>query len=141
MADMRLFPPPAPRAFATGCDIVDIRRVEELLKRFGDRFTEKIFTPHENAQAQKKSNKAAWFAKRFAAKEACLKALGTGMREGLGWHDMEIRNTPQGQPILVLQNGVKTFMTQNFGKNWQCQLSLSDERDYALAFVVVLANR
>lgn len=85
-----------------GNDIIDIRRVEKTLARFGDRFTERIFTDVEKAKSDKRRNRAASYAKRYAAKEACSKALGTGLNRGVFWRDMGVVNLRGGQPTMVL---------------------------------------
>ena len=85
-----------------GNDIVDIRRVEKVLERFGARFTDRVFTDTERNRSERKKSRAASYAKRFAAKEACSKALGTGLRKGVFWRDMGVVNLPTGQPTLRL---------------------------------------
>lgn len=120
-----------------GSDMVDIRRIEKLLARFGSRFTEKIFSPAEIALAESRGARAeAMYASRFAAREACLKALGTGMREGLSWHDMEIMRDPLGKPSLHLRGAALT-RAQALGPAPRCHLSMSEDGSFALAFVVI----
>lgn len=113
-----------------GTDIVEVARVEKLMADNAQRFLQKIFTPNEI----KTDANANYYAKRFAAKEACLKALGTGMREGLRWHDMEITNDTLGKPILTLSGAA---LAATGIPNPSIHLSLSDEREYALAFVII----
>src|SRR3546814_2451989 len=88
-----------------GNDIIDIRRVEKTLERFGDRFIDRVFTDLERARSDRRRLRAASYAKRFAAKEACAKALGTGMSHGVFWRDMGVVNLPTGQPTLRLTGG------------------------------------
>src|SRR3546814_16330712 len=88
-----------------GNDIIDIRRVEKTLERFGDRFIDRVFTDLERARSDRRRLRAASYAKRFAAKEACAKALGTGMSHGVFWPDMGVVNLPTGQPTLRLTGG------------------------------------
>src|SRR5262249_60540913 len=88
-----------------GSDIIDIRRVERTLERFGERFTARIFTAIEQRKSNGRRNRAASYAKRFAAKEACAKALGTGFRDGVFWRDMGVVNLPSGKPTLELTGG------------------------------------
>ena len=88
-----------------GNDIIDIRRIEKSIERFGDRFIQRIFTEIEQAKSDRRANRAASYAKRFAAKEACSKALGTGMNKGVFWRDMGVINLPSGKPTIALTGG------------------------------------
>ena len=88
-----------------GSDLIDIRRVEKSLERFGSRFTDRIFTDVEKAKSDRRKQRAASYAKRFAAKEACAKALGTGLAHGVFWRDMGVVNLPGGKPTMQLTNG------------------------------------
>ena len=88
-----------------GSDIVDIRRIEQTLQRFGDRFLERIYTDLERAKAESRANAVSTYAKRFAAKEACAKALGTGFRNGVFFRDLGVVNLPGGKPTLALTGG------------------------------------
>ncbi len=88
-----------------GSDLIDIRRVEQTLERFGDRFVERIFTEVEQRKSESRRMRAASYAKRFAAKEACSKALGTGIRRGVFWKDMGVVNIRGGQPTMALTGG------------------------------------
>src|SRR5262245_52411828 len=85
-----------------GSDIIDIRRIERTLERFGERFVDRLFTQTERAKSEGRANRAASYAKRFAAKEACSKALGTGFRAGVFWRDLGVVNLPSGKPTMVL---------------------------------------
>src|SRR5580765_3315735 len=88
-----------------GSDLIDIRRVEKSIERFGDRFLNRIFTEIEKTKSDRRANRAASYAKRFAAKEACAKALGTGLNRGVYWRDMGVVNLPGGKPTLKLTGG------------------------------------
>lgn len=122
-----------------GSDIVDIRRIEAMLARHGSHFTQRVFTPEEIALAEHRpAHRAATYARRFAAKEACLKALGRGMTAGLRWHDMEVISTPSGKPHLSLSGEALRQLAAlaPAGMQAKTHLTLSDEPPYALAFVV-----
>ena len=90
-----------------GTDLLDIRRIERTLKRYGERFVARIFTESERARAYGRVNPAAAFAQRYAAKEACAKALGTGLRQGVYWRDMAVEDLPSGKPLMVLTGGAR----------------------------------
>lgn len=128
-----------------GNDIVDIRRIEQSLERYGDRFIERIFTPLERKKAESRSPKlrAATYAKRFAAKEAASKALGTGFRQGVFWRDLGVVNLSSGQPSLRLTGGAATRLDAitppGFGA--QVSLTMTDEYPYAQAIVIIAAVR
>ena len=124
-----------------GSDLADIRRVAETLERFGERFTRRIFTPLERERSERKGAPAASYAKRFAAKEACAKALGTGLAQGVFWRDMGVVNLRSGQPTLALTGGAAArleAMTPR-GRIARIHLSLTDDHPYAQAFVVIEA--
>jgi len=125
-----------------GSDIVDIRRIEQTLARFGDRFLERIFTDVERAKAESRANAIATYAKRFAAKEACAKALGTGLRRGVFWRDMGVVNLPSGQPTMRLTGGAAERLKAILppGTEPFIHLTLTDERAFAQAFVVIEAR-
>ena len=124
-----------------GSDLSDIRRVEKSLARFGERFTHRVFTEVERARSERKPDRAASYAKRFAAKEACAKALGTGMRRGVFWRDMGVVNLRSGQPTMALTGGalkrLKAITPE--GMSAVIHLSLTDEHPYAQAFVIIEA--
>lgn len=124
-----------------GSDLTDIRRIELTLKRFGKRFEERVFTPAERALAGSRKEKAATLAKRFAAKEACLKALGTGLRHGIAWHDVEIIQATDKKPEIALHNqAAATLKTLTpAAKRARIHLTLTDEYPYALALVIIEA--
>ncbi len=124
-----------------GSDLTDIRRIEKTLARHGERFKARIFTPLERARSERKADAAASYAKRFAAKEACAKALGTGMRRGVFWKDMGVVNARSGQPTLSLTGGAAERLKALTPEGSHCaiHLTLTDDHPYALAFVVIEA--
>ena len=118
-----------------GVDIVDNARIKNLLKIKG--FIKRIFTKNEINQSKKKKNKANFFAKRFAAKEAFVKAIGTGFRNNINFKDIEIRNNTKGKPILSLSKNIQSFLKQKMKlNNYKIFLSLSDEKKYSIAYVI-----
>ncbi len=122
-----------------GNDMVDIRRIEATLQRFGDRFTDRIFTEVERAKSNRRRLKAASYAKRFAAKEACSKALGTGLRRGVFWRDMGVVNLPGGRPTLHLTGGAASVLAGMVpaGHRPQIDLTITDDFPWAQAVVVI----
>lgn len=125
-----------------GSDICDIRRIEEALGRYGERFTHRCFTDIERARSDGRASRAASYAKRFAAKEACAKALGTGIRDGVTWKDMGVVNLPSGKPTVELTGGAAerlTQMTPPGAKGVVVHLTLTDEFPLAQALVLIEA--
>ena len=125
-----------------GTDLLDIRRVAAVLERYGERFTQRIFTDIERGRAaRRRPNPAAVYAQCYAAKEACSKALGTGLRQGVFWRDMGVENLPSGKPYLVLTGGAKKRLDDLTpdGMTAQVDLSLTDETPMAHAMVVISA--
>ena len=124
-----------------GSDISDARRVAKVLERHGERFLERVFTPIERAKADKRRNRVETYAKRFAAKEACAKALGTGLRAGVWWRDMGVVNLPSGRPTLELTGGAKRRLQAITPKGYEARidLTITDEGPMAHAFVVISA--
>ena len=124
-----------------GTDLCDIRRIEKTLKRFGTRFTERIFTDTERARSDRRAHPAAGYAQRYAAKEACSKALGTGFRDGVFWRDIRVDNLPSGQPTLSLTGGARRRLDQLLpdGMKADIHLTLTDEASLAHAVVVIAA--
>ena len=124
-----------------GADLCDIRRIQRSLERFGDRFKQRCFTELEQARSDRKPDPAWSYAKRFAAKEACAKALGTGMRADVYWRDMGVVNHRSGQPTLALTGHASEHLQRLTppGHEPRIHLTLSDEHPYALAFVVIEA--
>jgi holo-[acyl-carrier protein] synthase len=124
-----------------GTDLIDIRRIERTLERFGARFVERVFTAAEQARAERRSDRAAAYAKRYAAKEACAKALGTGFRQGVYWRDIGVGNRPSGQPVLQLTGGAadRLAVLTPAGMTPQVDLSLTDEPPFGHAVVIISA--
>ncbi|MCX7341665.1 MAG: holo-ACP synthase [Hyphomicrobiales bacterium] len=125
-----------------GSDLCDIRRIERSLGRFGDRFRQRVFTEGEQRRSDGKATMAASYAKRFAAKEACSKALGTGMRQGVFWRDLEVVNLHSGQPTMRLAGGAlrRLQMLLPEGHDAVIHVSLTDDMPLAQAFVVIEAR-
>src|ERR1700754_513568 len=124
-----------------GSDLIDIRRMEKTLERFGQRFIDRGFTDVEQAKSDRRAERAASYAKRFAAKEACAKALGTGLRHGVFWRDMGVVNLPSGQPTMRLTGGAAQRLATITppGKTAFIHLTITDEYPLAQAFVVIEA--
>ena len=124
-----------------GNDIIDIRRVERTLERFGDRFTGRVFTEVERTKSDRRRLRAASYAKRFAAKEACSKALGTGLRKGVFWRDMGVVNLPGGKPTIRLTGGAKARLDTMIpdGMTVSIHLTITDDFPQAQAFVIIEA--
>jgi len=125
-----------------GSDLCDIRRIEKTLERFGDRFTMRTFTEVERGRSERKPDRASSYAKRFAAKEACSKALGTGLKGGVHLSGMGVVNLPSGQPTMALTGGAAARLAQMTppGMTAHIHLSLTDDHPYAQAFVVIEAR-
>jgi holo-[acyl-carrier protein] synthase len=124
-----------------GSDIIDIRRVERMLERYGDRFIERCFTQVERARSDGRANRAASYAKRYAAKEACSKALGTGFRRGVYWRDMGVINLPGGKPTMELTGGARRRLAELVpdGMVAQIDVSITDEPPIAQVIVIISA--
>ncbi len=125
-----------------GSDLIDIRRIEKTIERFGDRFLDRIFTETEKARsARRPLTRTASYAKRFAAKEACSKALGTGFRKGVFWRDMGVVNLPGGKPTMRLSGGALARLESLLppGHRAQIDLTITDEPPLAQAFVIISA--
>lgn len=123
-----------------GNDTVDIRRIERTIERHGDRFIDRIFTEIERAKCDRRRNRAASYAKRFAAKEACSKALGTGMSMGVFWRDMGVSNEPTGRPVLVLTGGALDRLAALTPAGHAAQIHLSMTDDYPMAQAIVIIS-
>jgi holo-[acyl-carrier protein] synthase len=124
-----------------GSDITDVRRIEKVIERHGERFLGRVFTETERARAERKKLRAETYAKRFAAKEACAKALGTGLRAGVWWRDMGVVNLPSGRPTMQLTGGalrrLQSLTPQGFEP--RIDLTITDEGPMAVAFVIISA--
>ncbi len=124
-----------------GSDLIDIRRVEQSLERYGERFIQRIYTKVEQARSEGRRQRAASYAKRFAAKEACAKALGTGMSQGVFWRDMGVVNLPSGKPTVALTGGAAKRLAKILppGHEAAIHLTITDDFPLAQAFVIIEA--
>ena len=124
-----------------GSDLADIRRIEASLQRFGERFTNRVFTEVERQRSERKPDRAASYAKRFAAKEACSKALGTGLKGGVHLADMGVVNARSGKPTMALTGGAARRLAALIppGMDGFIHVSLTDDHPYAQAFVIIEA--
>jgi len=124
-----------------GSDLCDIRRIEKSLERHAERFTHRLFTDVERAKAEGRAHRAATYAKRFAAKEACAKALGTGIRRGVFWKDMGVVNLPSGAPTMALTGGAAERLAAitPAGHRAVIHLTITDDHPWAQAFIVIEA--
>jgi holo-[acyl-carrier protein] synthase len=122
-----------------GSDITDVRRIAKVIERHGDRFLERVFTDIERAKADRRKNRIETYAKRFAAKEACSKALGTGIRRGVWWRDMGVINLPGGRPSMKLTGGALARLQQLTppGHEARIDLTITDEGPMAQALVII----
>jgi holo-[acyl-carrier protein] synthase len=124
-----------------GNDLIDIRRIERTLERFGPRFTARIFTEIEQSKSDRRAQRAASYAKRFAAKEACAKALGTGVpRRGVHWRDLGVVNLPSGKPTMALTNGAARRLEELTPDGMKVQIDLTLTDDYPLAQAIVIIS-
>jgi holo-[acyl-carrier protein] synthase len=123
-----------------GNDIIDIRRIEATLARFGDRFIDRVFTETERRKSDRRRNRAASYAKRFAAKEACSKALGTGLRNGVFWRDMGVVNLPSGRPTLVLTGGAALILETLTPQGHEARIDLTITDDFPMAQAIVIIS-
>jgi len=124
-----------------GSDLCDIRGIEKSLERHAERFTHRLFTETERAKAEGRAHRAATYAKRFAAKEACAKALGTGIRRGVFWKDMGVVNLPSGAPTMALTGGAAERLKAitPAGHRAVIHLTITDDHPWAQAFIVIEA--
>jgi holo-[acyl-carrier protein] synthase len=124
-----------------GSDLIDIRRIERMIARYGERFLDRIFTAVERGKSDRRANRAASYAKRFAAKEACSKALGTGFRKGVFWRDLGVVNLPGGRPTMALTGGALARLQAMTppGMVARIDLTITDEPPLAQALVVISA--
>ena len=125
-----------------GNDITDIRRIEKVIERHGERFLSRIFTDVERARAERRAKSVETYAKRFAAKEACSKALGNGMRGGVWWRDMGVVNLPSGRPTMKLTGGAAARLARLVPPGYEADIhvSITDEYPLAQAFVIISAE-
>ena len=123
--------------YGIGTDIIDINRIKSVLNKYGDKFKYKCFHINEISWSNSKLKSAESFAKRYAAKEACAKALGTGLARGVFWKDIEVINNKYGKPFIRLHNNALNFLNKKINKNAKIELSLSDEINFAIANVII----
>jgi holo-[acyl-carrier protein] synthase len=123
-----------------GSDLVDIRRIEKVLARHGDRFIRRIFTPVEIAKAERRATRIDTYAKRFAAKEACSKALGTGFRKGVFFRDMGVVNLPSGRPTMKLTGGALERLNEITPEGYDARIDISLTDEYPLAQAIVIIS-
>jgi holo-[acyl-carrier protein] synthase len=124
-----------------GSDLIDIRRIEQTIERFGERFINRVFTEVEQKKSDRRKERAASYAKRFAAKEACSKALGTGLSNAVYWRDMGVVNLPSGKPTFELTNGAQKRLNSMIpeGMSPVIHLTITDDYPLAQAFVIIEA--
>ena len=124
-----------------GTDLANLERIQRALDRFGDRFRNRVFTEHEQKRAERMQNPAAVYAKRWAAKEACSKALGTGLRMGIAWRDMSVTNFETGQPVMHVTGWALERLNEMTPKGYDAviHVTLTDDHTWAQAFVVIEA--
>ena len=123
-----------------GSDITDVRRIAKVIDRHGQRFIDRIFTPIERAKAERRRNRVETYAKRFAAKEACAKALGTGFRAGVWWRDMGVVNLPSGRPTLELTGGARRRLDAITPAGYEARIDLTITDDFPLAQAIVIIS-
>ena len=123
-----------------GNDIIDIRRIEKTIERYGDRFLDRIYTETERKRSERRRERAASYAKRFAAKEACAKALGTGFRSGVFWRDMGVVNLPSGRPTMSLTGGAARRLDAITPDGHRARIDLTITDDYPLAQAIVIIS-
>ena len=130
------------KIFGIGTDIVNIKRIEQSLKKHKFTFKNKIFSKKEISYCEKRKNQSAFYAKRFAAKEAFSKALGTGIRKGVNFKDIEVSNNPQGKPSIFLKGDLAAYLKKKVKyKKYDIHLSLSDDKPWAQATVIISYNK
>ena len=120
-----------------GTDIIDIRRIKNTIHKYGKRFKKRCFSSKEISRSENRLNSVGSYAKRYAAKEACSKALGTGLARGVFWKDIEVVNDALGKPLIILHNHALTRMNKITKKDYIIEVSLSDEKKYAIANVII----
>ena len=123
-----------------GSDLIDIRRIEKTIERHGERFLNRIFTDIERAKSDRRAQRAASYAKRFAAKEACAKALGTGLNQGVYWRDMGVVNLPGGKPTIRLTGGALKRLEKLTPAGTTAQIDLTITDDFPLAQAIVIIS-
>ena len=141
-ARAKLAPAPGAVILGIGTDLANIDRIGSVLERFGDRFRNRVFTEAEQRRAEARRETVATYAKRWAAKEACSKALGTGLRMGIAWRDMAVTNLPTGQPVMAVTGWAAERLAEMTpaGHEAVIHVSLTDDHPWAQAFVVIEAR-
>ena len=123
-----------------GNDLIDIRRIEKTIARHGERFLGRVYTDIERAKSDRRAQRAASYAKRFAAKEACAKALGTGLNHGVYWRDMGVVNLPGGKPTMALTGGALKWLEKITPAGYRAQIDLTITDDFPLAQAIVIIS-
>ena len=123
-----------------GTDIIDTRRIKNAINRYGEKFKKRCFSNNEIKRSENSFNTTHSYAKRYAAKEACSKALGTGLAKGIFWKDVEVVNDKYGKPFIKLHNNALKRINKITKKNYNIEVSLSDEKNYAIANVIIFIN-
>jgi len=123
-----------------GNDLIDIRRIEKIIEKYGDRFIERIFTEIEREKSERRAGRIASYAKRFAAKEACSKALGTGFAQGVYWRDMGVVNLPSGKPTIALEGRAKEHLEAMVPNGSMARIDLTITDDFPLAQAIVIIS-
>jgi holo-[acyl-carrier protein] synthase len=123
-----------------GNDLVDIRRVEKIIEKYGDRFLDRIFTPIERQKSERRAARIASYAKRFAAKEACSKALGTGFSQGVYWRDLGVVNLPSGKPTMMLTGRAREHLLAMTPAGFEAKIDLTITDDFPLAQAIVIIS-
>jgi holo-[acyl-carrier protein] synthase len=123
-----------------GNDVIDIRRIERTIETYGDRFLNRVFTEIERRKSDRRRMRAASYAKRFAAKEACAKALGTGLRRGVYWRDMGVVNLPSGRPTLMLTGGAAAQLARMTPRGYEARIDLTITDDFPMAQAIVIIS-
>ncbi len=123
-----------------GTDIIDIRRIKNTIHRYGEKFKKRCFSNNEIIRSENCFNPTNSYAKRYAAKEACSKALGTGLAKGIFWKDVEVVNDKYGKPFIKLHNNALKRINKITKNDYNIEVSLSDEKNYAIANVIIFIN-
>ena len=123
--------------FGVGTDIIDINRIRRVILKYGDRFKQKCFHKHEIIRSEKMYKTVESYAKRYAAKEACAKALGTGLARGIFWKDIEVRNNEYGKPYIQLHKNALKYLKSFNKSEIKIEVSISDEKDFAISNVII----
>ncbi|RCL03385.1 MAG: holo-[acyl-carrier protein] synthase [Candidatus Tokpelaia sp. JSC161] len=127
--------------FGIGSDLFDIRRMSRILDLYGNKFTQRVFTQDEQLRSERRNNKAASYAKRFSAKEACAKALGTGFSHGITWRDFEVVSLPIGKPLMKVKGKALRLLKRLVPRKYETvvHLSMTDDYPWVQAFVIIEA--